>query len=56
MRKFLRGTDGATAVEYALIATVIAVALIGSSQRVSSAVVDAFTCAAETLGVGVGMC
>ncbi len=40
--KFVRGNKGATAIEYGLIATLIAVAAINSMQSVGSAVSTIF--------------
>ena len=56
MRRFLRDTRGATAVEYALVVTVIGAALVASSESLSRAVVDKFACVAQTIGIGTGMC
>jgi pilus assembly protein Flp/PilA len=42
LRRFAANDDGATAIEYALIAACISIAIIGSAQGVSQAIQDNF--------------
>ncbi len=43
LRKFIRNEDGATAIEYALIASLIAVAIIAAVTTVGQKVTNVFT-------------
>lgn len=40
VREFLRDTDGATAIEYAVLASMISIAIAGTAMGVGSALVD----------------
>ena len=42
LKSFVRDESGATAIEYGLIAALIAVAIIGSLQAVGGGIADAF--------------
>lgn len=48
-QKFLRDEEGVTAIEYALIAALIAVVIIAAVQLVGGEVNDTFTTIGETL-------
>jgi pilus assembly protein Flp/PilA len=50
MRKFLRDQKGATAIEYGLIAALIAVAAIAAMQGVGSSLNTTFTNVSTSLG------
>jgi pilus assembly protein Flp/PilA len=49
VRQFVRNSDGATAIEYGLIAAFIVVAIVGAAQTVGQALVPLFEAAANGL-------
>jgi len=49
LRNFIRNESGATAIEYALIATLISVAIIGGATAIGSGVSNSFTNTAAKL-------
>jgi pilus assembly protein Flp/PilA len=51
LREFLAGTSGATAIEYALIAGLISIALISAMNILSPQLATAFQTASEALPV-----
>ncbi|MDD3528997.1 MAG: Flp family type IVb pilin [Gallionellaceae bacterium] len=54
LKQFIRDEEGATAVEYALIVALIAVAIILSLQGVRDALIDVFEKIATTLSDASG--
>lgn len=50
MRSFLQDQSGVTAIEYALIASLIAVAIIAAVSTVGTSITGVFTKVASTLG------
>jgi pilus assembly protein Flp/PilA len=54
LKQFIRDEEGATAVEYALIVALIAVAIILSLQGVRDALIEIFDTIAETLSGAAG--
>ena len=52
--KFRRNEDGATAIEYGLIAGLIAVVIIGTVSTVGQDLLDAFQTIADELGTTEG--
>jgi pilus assembly protein Flp/PilA len=52
-KRLLKNEDGATAIEYGLIAALVSVAAIGAMQALSSSLVDTFTAVSTALASGV---
>ena len=50
MRKFFKNESGATAIEYGLIAALIAVAIIGAVSTLGGNVSDTFNTVSDQLG------
>jgi pilus assembly protein Flp/PilA len=50
VRRFANDESGATAIEYGLIATLIAVAIIGGATQVGTTLAAKFKAVADTLG------
>lgn len=53
LRSFIKREDGASAIEYALIAGLIAVVIIGGATMLGEQINDVFVGIAETLGYEV---
>jgi pilus assembly protein Flp/PilA len=53
-RRFLRDEEGVTAIEYGLIAALIAVVIIGAVQAVGGGLTGVFEAISEALGGAVG--
>lgn len=49
LKRFLNDEDGATAIEYGLIAALVAVALIGTLGALEGSLTDMFTAIGDTL-------
>lgn len=54
--KFIREDDGVTAIEYGLIATLIAVAIIAGATALGGSLCEKFNSIATTLGGTAGTC
>lgn len=54
LRRFLRREDGATAIEYALIAALMAAIVIGGVTLLGTGITTAFTNIQNTLSTAVG--
>ena len=50
LKNFLNNEDGATAIEYGLIAALIGVAIIGAVGTVGTSLTDTFTSVSDELG------
>ena len=53
LARFLRDDDGATAIEYGLIAALVSVAAITALQQMGSSLNDMFTTVSTALGTAV---